>query len=126
MPKGNCALGASAASLSSQLNTAAVAATSFCPSCARWKKQKKPGASLTKSRGRDLKMTTKKTAGELREFLMESIQKVSEGKLTVERASVVIKGAAQINEGLYAELKAKALSKQLGETVYKTGETPLF
>ena len=43
-------------------------------------------------------MSKIKTTGDLREFLTEVMEEVRGAKLTVERASSVIKAAAQINE----------------------------
>ena len=64
-------------------------------------------------------------SGQLRAFLLDMMEKVADGKTTVERAHVVIKGAAQVNESLYAEMKAKALAKALGQTVHQLGALPL-
>jgi len=70
-------------------------------------------------------MSSVKTAGQLREFLLASMEEVKAGKLSVERAAIAIKGASQINESIYSELKAKALSKHLGEKVHAFGAMPL-
>lgn len=61
------------------------------------------------------------TSSNLREFLLNSMEKVQSGKLTPERASIIIKGASQINESIYSELKANQLAKALGQEVKKFG-----
>lgn len=66
-----------------------------------------------------------KNVGELRAKLADIMTEVSSGKLTVERANAAVKAAGQINESIYAELKAKALAKRLDETVYPSGKMPL-
>ena len=53
-------------------------------------------------------MSNIKTTGDLREFLTEVMEEVRAAKLTVDRASSVIKAAAQINESFYSEIKTKA------------------
>jgi len=67
-------------------------------------------------------MSKIKTTGDLREFLTEVMEEVRDAKLTVERASSVIKAAAQINESFYSEIKTKALEKKLGNTVKDIGQ----
>ena len=70
-------------------------------------------------------MSSVKTAGQLRAFLLSAMEEVKAGKLTIERATIAIKGAAQVNESIYAELKAKSLAKQLGEAQHVFGKMPL-
>lgn len=70
-------------------------------------------------------MSSVKTAGQLRQFILESMEEVKAGKLTPERASIAIKGAAQINESIYSEIKAKQLAKSMGEVVHQFGKLPL-
>jgi hypothetical protein len=53
------------------------------------------------------------------------MEEVKSGKLSFERASVMIKGASQVNESIYAELKAKQLAKVLGEEGHKLGSLPI-
>ena len=67
-------------------------------------------------------MSSIKTTGDLREFLTEVMEEVRSAKLTVDRASSVIKAAAQINESFYSEIKTKALEKKLGNTVKDIGQ----
>ena len=51
-----------------------------------------------------------KTAGELREFLVNMLFGVKDGVVSVDKASVITKMAGQINESIYAEIKATRLS----------------
>lgn len=67
-------------------------------------------------------MSSIKTTGDLREFLTEVMEEVRGAKLTVDRASSVIKAAAQINESFYSEIKTKALEKKLGNQVKDIGQ----
>jgi hypothetical protein len=67
-------------------------------------------------------MSSIKTTGDLREFLAGVMEEVKDAKLTVERASSVIKAAAQINESFYSEIKTKALEKKLGNSVQDIGQ----
>lgn len=70
-------------------------------------------------------MSSIKTTGDLREFLTEVMEEVRGAKLTVDRASSVIKAAAQINESFYSEIKTKALEKKLGNHVKDIGQLPI-
>jgi hypothetical protein len=70
-------------------------------------------------------MSSIKTTGDLREFLAGVMEEVKDAKLTVERASSVIKAAAQINESFYSEIKTKALEKKLGNSVQDIGQLPI-
>lgn len=70
-------------------------------------------------------MSNIKTTGDLREFLTEVMEEVRGAKLTVDRASSVIKAAAQINESFYSEIKTKALEKKLGNQVKDIGQLPI-
>lgn len=70
-------------------------------------------------------MSSIKTTGDLREFLTEVMEEVRSAKLTVDRASSVIKAAAQINESFYSEIKTKALEKKLGNQVMDIGQLPI-
>jgi len=66
-----------------------------------------------------------KTTSQLREFLLETMEGVKNGKLAYEKASVIIKGASQVNESIYAELKAKSLAKDMGDKRYDLGKLPI-
>lgn len=70
-------------------------------------------------------MSTVKTTSQLREFLLATMESVKDGKLAYEKASVIIKGASQVNESIYAELKAKSLAKDMGDKRYALGELPI-
>lgn len=70
-------------------------------------------------------MSKIKTTGDLREFLTEVMEEVRDAKLTVDRASSVIKAAAQINESFYSEIKTKVLEKKLGNAVKDIGQLPI-
>lgn len=70
-------------------------------------------------------MSTVKTTAQLRELLLDTMEQVKNGKLAFEKASVVIKGASQVNESIYAELKAKTLAKDLGDRRYALGSLPI-
>ncbi len=70
-------------------------------------------------------MSSIKTTGDLREFLTGVMEDVRNAKLTVDRASSVIKAAAQINESFYSEIKAKALEKKMGNAVKDIGKLPI-
>ena len=70
-------------------------------------------------------MSNIKTTGDLREFLTDIMEEVRNAKLTVDRASSVIKAAAQVNESFYSEIKTKALEKKLGNQVKDIGQMPI-
>lgn len=55
-----------------------------------------------------------KTTGQLRSFLADTMVKVAEGKISIEKASQIHKTAGQITESFYAEVKAQALAIALG------------
>lgn len=56
-----------------------------------------------------------KTAGDLRAFLCDAIQKVEGGEMDVEVARNITKLAAQVNESIYAEAKIAKLKVEQGE-----------
>ncbi len=70
-------------------------------------------------------MSVTKTTGQLRALLLSVMEDVKAGKLAFEKANSVIKGASQVNESIYAELKAKQLAKELGGERHKLGQMPL-
>ena len=55
--------------------------------------------------------TPPKTTGELRQFLLDAMADLRDGKLDIGVANTMQKMAAQINESLYAELKAVSVFK---------------
>lgn len=70
-------------------------------------------------------MSKIKTTGDLREFLTDVMESAVTSKLTVERASTVIKAAAQVNESFYSEAKIKVIEKKLGNAVANIGQLPI-
>jgi hypothetical protein len=66
-----------------------------------------------------------KSAGDLRAFLVDAMMRVSEGKLSAEKAAIVVKAASQINESFYAEIKTRVLEKQLSGKAYSLGNLPV-
>ena len=67
-------------------------------------------------------MSKIKTTGDLREFLTDVMEEVRGAKLSVERASTVIKAAAQVNESFYSEIKTKALERTMGNATKEIGQ----
>ena len=61
------------------------------------------------------------TTGELRDFLSTLMVGVKDGVVTVEKASSIHKLAGQINESLYAEIKAARLQIDLKRDVVELG-----
>ena len=55
-----------------------------------------------------------KNTGEPRNFLTGVMEDVKENRLSYEKANVIVKTASQLNESIYAELKAKEVAKALG------------
>lgn len=70
-------------------------------------------------------MTAIKTTGELRQFLLEGMTALRDGKMDISTANTLQKMASQINESLYAELKAMALMQQLSQEQQPLGHRPL-
>ena len=66
-----------------------------------------------------------KKSGELREFLLQSIQDVANGDMEEAQARNIIKMAGQVNESLYAEVKVTKTKVELGESTDKFGELGL-
>ncbi len=66
-----------------------------------------------------------RTAGQLRAFLCDAMTDVREGRLAVDKASVIQKIAAQVNENMYAEAKVAKMRRDAGEVVQGLGELPL-
>ena len=65
------------------------------------------------------------TAGNLRAFLCDAMVDVLEGRLEVDKASVIQKLAAQVNENMYAEAKVAKMRADAGEPLPALGELPL-
>lgn len=66
-----------------------------------------------------------RTAGHLRAFLCDAMVDVREGRLEVDKASVIQKIAAQVNENMYAEAKVAKMRADAGEALPGLGELPL-
>ena len=65
------------------------------------------------------------TAGQLRSFLSDMMIGVKNGHLAPDKAGQITKMAAQINESLYAELKAARVFNELKRQVPDFGKLPL-
>jgi hypothetical protein len=61
------------------------------------------------------------TAGQLRQFLADSIIAVKNKQMDAEVARNVVKLAGQLNESFYAEIKAKQVLTALGEATSTFG-----
>lgn len=70
-------------------------------------------------------MANIKTSGEVRQFLVETMQEIKEGKVEGEVARNVIKISAQINESFYSEAKIAKLKMDAGQSADKIGQLPL-
>ena len=65
------------------------------------------------------------TAGQLRRFLADMLVGVKNGHVAPEKASQITKMAAQINESLYAEIKATRVLSDLKKQVPEFGDLPI-
>lgn len=65
------------------------------------------------------------SAGELRAFLCDAMVDVRAGTLEVDKASVIQKLAAQVNENMYAEAKVAKMRADAGEALPRLGELTL-
>ena len=63
-----------------------------------------------------------KTAGQLRQFLADSIIAVKNKQMDADTARTVVKLASQLNESFYAELKAKQVLGALSEVTMPIGD----
>jgi hypothetical protein len=61
------------------------------------------------------------TTGELRDFLVTMMVGVKDGIVPIEKASSITKLAGQINESIYAEIKASRLKMDIGIEADKLG-----
>lgn len=66
-----------------------------------------------------------KTAGDLREFLCEAIQKVESGVMDFETARNITKLAGQVNESIYAEAKVTKLNIETNKPIGSFGSMQL-
>jgi hypothetical protein len=62
------------------------------------------------------------TAGELREYLSQTIAGVGNGTINTDKARDITKLAAQINESFYSEIKVAKVVTELGNVASKMGE----
>ena len=56
-----------------------------------------------------------KDTKELRGFLLDVMEDVRSGTLAIDKANAIHKTAGQVNESMYAELKAMNVMEKLGE-----------
>jgi hypothetical protein len=66
-----------------------------------------------------------KKTGELREFLLNSINQVASGEMEEAEARNIIKLAGQVNESLYAEVKVTNTKLELGQVTDSFGKLDL-
>jgi len=66
-----------------------------------------------------------KTAGDLREFLINMMIGVKNGHQELESARAIVKIAGQINESLYAEIKAAKMNLDAGKEAAALGYLPI-
>lgn len=62
------------------------------------------------------------TAGELREYLSQTIAGVGNGTINTDKARDITKLAAQINESFYSEIKVAKVVTELGNVANRMGE----
>ncbi len=65
------------------------------------------------------------TSGDLREFLTNMMLGVKNGTLAVDKASVIIKAAQQVNESFYSEIKVRQVARAAGEAAHALGKLPV-
>lgn len=58
-----------------------------------------------------------RTTADIRAMLMAAMEDVEAGKMDVDKARTIVKLAAQINESLYAEVKAIRTLMEIGKSV---------
>lgn len=63
-----------------------------------------------------------KTTGQLRDFLVLTMEDVKAGMLDPDKASRITKLAGQVNESFYAEIKTARIRREFGEETCKLGE----
>lgn len=65
------------------------------------------------------------TAGQIRRFLIDTMEEIKAGKVEESVARNLIKMSAQINESIYSEAKIAKLKMDAGETMDKFGSLKL-
>jgi len=66
-----------------------------------------------------------KTVGEMREFLAAMVIGIKDGDLSVEKAARITKMVGQINESIYAEVKALKVRAELQMELKELGDMPI-
>ena len=66
-----------------------------------------------------------KSSGQLRQFLLDSIDKLSKGEMSTDEARNIVKISGQINDNLYAEVKVLKTKIELGQETDKFGNLNL-
>jgi len=77
---------------------------------------------VTKPVAPPVTVTEISTAGDLRAFLSSALVELRAGTLDAAKANAIQRLASQINESMYAELKAMALMKSLAKNVDDFGD----
>lgn len=70
-------------------------------------------------------MSKIKTAGDLREFLCNTINGVANGTFDLQKAKEITKLAGQINESIYSEIRAAMTQHAMGKEASRFGELTL-
>ena len=72
-------------------------------------------------------MSTIKTTGQLREFLVKMMLCTKEGSIDADKARNITKLAAQINESFYSEIKIAKVMTEAGNLgdISKLGDLPI-
>lgn len=69
--------------------------------------------------------TAIETSGDLREFLTNMMLGVRNGDLSTDKAAVIVKGAQQVNESFYSEIKVKQVERALNGKLHDLGKLPI-
>lgn len=64
-----------------------------------------------------------KTTGDLRKYLSDILVKVESDEVSIEKAGVIAKVTAQINESMHAEIRQQKLQLELKREVGALGKT---
>lgn len=70
-------------------------------------------------------MPSIRNSGQLRQFLLDTMQEVKAGKVRAEVASQITKMAAQVNESVYSEVKVARTAKEMGRVASAHGKLEL-
>jgi hypothetical protein len=66
-----------------------------------------------------------KKTGDLRKFLVEAMEKLESGNISVDIGSGLAKLGREVNNSFYAEIEAMRIKKELGQTAEKMGQLPV-